>query len=117
MRIIKFIILASILLTFNNKFVSARSIRIRRSPDFWDDVKRFFGGADPPPKKTTTTTTENPCQDYSQAGDCLGDIDEAVNEQKCMFCPKTCKEGTLLDRHSFCRRIISLHISKHPNKL
>lgn len=96
MRVFKFIIFAFILLTFNNKFGSARSIKVRRS---------------------NPTTTENPCQEYSKAGDCLGDIDEELVEYKCMFCVKKCKVGAALDRFNICRKVNSSHISKHPNKL
>ncbi|KAL7029157.1 hypothetical protein ACKWTF_006126 [Chironomus riparius] len=92
------IIFVLIFTIFNIEVVFSKSLKLKRSPDFWNSIKSIFGAA---------STTENPCKAYSKDGDCLGVIDEELVEYKCMFCTKKCKDGTILDKSNFCRRIIS----------
>lgn len=101
LKIITIILIFSV---FKNGIVSARSVRIKRSPDFWDSIKGIFGSK----SVQETTTTENPCQEYSADGDCLGNIEEEPIEYKCVFCKSSnrCKLGCKQDRFGKCRRLI-----------
>ena len=114
MKIFKISIFILLIAIFNNYNVSARSLRIKRSPDFWDSIKGIFGASNP---TVEGTTTQNPCQGYSDDGICLGDVDEELVEYKCMFCSKKCKEGAVLDRYNICRKIIEHFNSKKSNKM
>ncbi|KAL7029158.1 hypothetical protein ACKWTF_006127 [Chironomus riparius] len=106
---LKILTILLILSVFKNEIAFARSIKMKRSPDFWDSIKSIFGA----------TTTPNPCQEYSADGDCLGNIDEATIEYKCVFCKNTsrCKLGCKQDRLGKCRKLITNSVKQKSNKV